>query len=281
VTPADSASGDGPREGLRLVHRIAPFWRSLVGMGACLLAQTAYWIATPLLLAYLIDKGLLENDRSVLTQVIVILVVITALGEVAGIAFDWLSARMLAEVLRRLRQDMFGRLQDLSLGYYARTSESDIVARFSIDVATVEEVLGAFIPWVVMPGLAVIGSTLAVIRLDWRLALLAMLVWPSSLIGPRLSARRALQASSDKRDGEADALSQIQEHVAAQPVVKAFVLHDHFVQTYDEHNVRLSRLSNRLHFRTSLVDRSSKFGNSILQRSSCWDAAHYWPSTEC
>ena len=154
-------------------------------MTGCLLVQAVYWIATPLLLAYLVDEGLLRNDRSVLSQVVATLVVITVLGEAAGVAFDRLSARVSAELLRRLRQDMFDQLQRLSLRYYARNSEGDIVARFSADVTVVEELLASFVPWVVMPGLAVAGSTVALFALDWRLALLAMLVWPSSLIGPR------------------------------------------------------------------------------------------------
>ena len=175
---------------LSLVHRLAPFKRSLVLMTGCLLVQTVYWIATPLLLAHLVDEGLLRNDRSVLSQVVATLVVITVLGEAAGVAFDRLSARVLAELLRRLRQDMFDQLQRLSLRYYARNSEGDIVARFSADVTVVEELLASFVPWVVMPGLAVAGSTVALFALDWRLALLAMLVWPSSLTRDRGAADR-------------------------------------------------------------------------------------------
>jgi ATP-binding cassette, subfamily B, bacterial len=258
-------AGLPPTEGLRLLQRIAPFWRSLVVMGLCLIVQTLYWVATPLLLAVLIDQGLLKDDRSVLGRVILILIVVTALGEVAGVIFDWLSARVLAELLRQLRQDMFEQLQRLSLGYYARTSEGDVIARFSSDAATLEEVAGAFVPWVVMPGLAVFGSTLALFRLDWRLALVAMLVWPCSLIGPRLSAGRAVRASVDKRDGDAETLTEIQENVAAQPVVKAFVLRDHMVKAFGERNARLSGLTRRMHFRSNLVERSSRVGNAVLQ----------------
>ncbi len=180
-------------------------------------------------------------------------------------AFDWLSARVLAELLRRLRQDMFEQLQRLSLRFYARTSEGDIVARFSADVTVLEELISSFVPWVVLPGLAVIGSTLALFALDWRLALLAMLVWPSSLLGPRLASSRAVQASVDKRDVEAEALTEVQENVAAQPVVKSFVLGRHFVRAFGVTNGRLSALTSRMHFTSNLVDRSSKIGNSVLQ----------------
>ena len=261
----ERSNGRSPVVGLRLDRRIAPFWRELTAIGVCLLVQTAYWITTPLVLSYLIDKGLIEKDRSVLGKVIVILALITIAGQIAGVLFDWLSANVLAELLRRLREDMFEHLQQLSIGYYAKTSEDDIVARFSTDAATVEEVAGAFVPWVVMPGLAVLGSTAALFRLDWRLALLAMLVWPSSLIGPRLSANRALHASVAKRESEAAALSQVQENVSAQSIVKSFVLRDHSISNFGDYNMRLSGFTTRMHFLSSLVERSSNIGTSTLQ----------------
>ena len=224
-----------------------------------------YWIATPLILSYLIDQGLIKKDQSILGKVVMILAGITIAGHLAGVVFDWLSANVLAELLRRLRADMFEHLQKLSLSYYSKTSEADIVARFSTDAATVEEVAGAFIPWVVMPFLAVLGSTAALFRLDWRLALLAMLVWPASLIGPRLSANRALQASVAKRDSEAATLTQVQENVSAQSIVKSFVLRDHSINNFGEYNTRLSGLTTRMHFLGNLVERSSNVGTSALQ----------------
>lgn len=242
-----------------------PFWRDISGMSVCLLIQTVYWVVTPLCLSYLIDEGLLKKQESVLYSVLVLLVAITVLGNIAGIVFDWLSAKVLSELLRRLRRDMFEHLQRLSLGYYSKTSEGDIVARFSSDASTVEEIVGAFIPWVVMPGLAALGSTIALFQMDWRLALFSMLVWPCSLIGPRLSAHQALEASVAKRDCEADTLTQIQENVSAQPIVKAFVLRDYSIKTFEKHNSLLSQLTTRMHFLSNLVDRSSKIGNSLLQ----------------
>ncbi len=252
-------------EGLNLVSRIVPFWREILGISVCLLIQTAYWVATPLCLSHLIDEGLLKKQESVLYSILLIMVVITVIGNIAGVVADWLSAKALSELLRRLRADMFEHLQRLSLSFYARTSEGDIVARFSSDATTVEEVTGSFIPWVIMPGLAALGSMVALFQMDWRLAMFSMLVWPCSLFGPRVSANRAMDASIARYNCEAATLSQIQENVSAQPVIKAFVLGDYSINAFGKHNSLLSRLATRMHFLCALVDRSSKIGTAFLQ----------------
>ncbi|MFO1044835.1 MAG: ABC transporter ATP-binding protein [Planctomycetaceae bacterium] len=236
-----------------------------MGISVCLLIQTAYWVATPLCLSHLIDEGLLKKQESVLYSILLIMVVITVIGNIAGVVADWLSAKALSELLRRLRADMFEHLQRLSLSFYARTSEGDIVARFSSDATTVEEVTGSFIPWVIMPGLAALGSMVALFQMDWRLAMFSMLVWPCSLFGPRVSANRAMDASIARYNCEAATLSQIQENVSAQPVIKAFVLGDYSINAFGKHNSLLSRLATRMHFLCALVDRSSKIGTAFLQ----------------
>ena len=105
----------------------------------------------------------------------------------------------------------------------------------------------------------------ALFQMDWRLAMFSMLVWPCSLFGPRVSANRAMDASIARYNCEAATLSQIQENVSAQPVIKAFVLGDYSINAFGKHNSLLSRLATRMHFLCALVDRSSKIGTAFLQ----------------
>jgi ATP-binding cassette subfamily B protein len=62
------------------------------------------------------------------------------------------------------------------------------------------------------------------IWLNWQLALVALLVFPITLIGPRLLTPKAVQANYEQKVNEAAILGVVQENVAAQMVVKAFVL---------------------------------------------------------
>lgn len=213
----------------------------------------------------LIDGAVLKRDRSVLVTVLGLLALAVVLAALAGLWQDRLTARVIAGLMRDLRVLMFEQLQRLSIGYYKKTSEGDIVTRFSGDLATVEEICTAFVPWVVLPALSVLSSTVLLFLLDWRLALLAMLVWPVCLLGPRWSAPKAIAASYEKRDGEAATATRVQENVAAQQVIKVFNLKEHSLEGFGQQNEELASLTQRLQFYSSLVERSSTIGNTALQ----------------
>jgi ATP-binding cassette subfamily B protein len=251
--------------GIRWFSLLWPYCASLAAIGLCLIMQMTFYSALPMSFQVLIDQAVLKHDRSVLVTVLVLLAVAVVLSALAGLSQDRLMARVVAGLMRDIRAKMFEHLQRLSMGYYDKTSEGDIVSRFSGDLATVEEMCTAFVPWVVQPALSVLSSTVLLFLLDWRLALLAMLVWPASLLGPRWSVPKAIAASYEKRDGEAATVTHVQENVAAQQVIKVFDLKDHSLEGFGQQNEGLASLTRRLQFYSSLVERSSSIGNTALQ----------------
>jgi ATP-binding cassette, subfamily B, bacterial len=60
--------------------------------------------------------------------------------------------------------------------------------------------------------------------LNWQLAAVALLVFPITLIGPRILTPKAVQANYEQKLTESSLLGMVQENVAAQAVIKAFSL---------------------------------------------------------
>jgi ATP-binding cassette subfamily B protein len=222
----------------------------------------AFYAALPMSFQVLIDEAILKFDYSVLVTVLAFLTLAVALAALAGLWQVWLSARIVAGLMRDLRGRMFDHLQQLSLG---KTQAGDIVTRFSGDLVTVEEICSSIVPWVVLPALSVLSSSVLLFVLDWRLALLAMLIWPVCLLGPRWSAPKAIAASHEKRDAEAATADLIQENVAAQQVIKVFNLRDHLVAGFGRQVDELAVRTERLQIFSALVERLSTIGTMVLQ----------------
>ena len=141
-----------------------------------------------------------------------LVIVLVALGlgvvitGVVGVARDRLYAQLTASVIADLRLEIFAHLQKLSLGFYARMQVGDILSRFSGDLVAVEDAFVSALAWAVAPSLDVCVYTVVLFMLDWRLALVAMLVWPVALLGPRFFAPRAVPAAT-RRSGSRRARS--------------------------------------------------------------------------
>lgn len=249
----------------RLAQLTAPHWPWAILVGIALVFEMAFASALPFSFKFIIDDGVIGGDHALLIAIIVGL----AAGGLAvsgiGLARDFLFARLAAKVLGDLRTRMFAHLQRLSLDFYARSRVGDLLGRFSGDLGSVETAFANAISWGVLPALDVVANTALLFWLDWRLAVVAMLVWPMCLLGPRIFAPRAVAASYARKLDEGGALAIVQENVRSQPVVKALNLQGEMTRQFGRRNARIIASVRRVGFLSALVERSAEIGIILLQ----------------
>ena len=259
--PGPAAEDVGIRESLRaLVPYFRPYPRSLVLIGLGLLVEAAFNAFLPLSFSILIDRALIPKDKQVLVIVLVALGVGVVITSVVGVGRDRVYARLTATVIGDLRLKIFAHLQTLSHGFYVRMQLGDILSRFSGDLVALEGAFNSALAWAVAPALDVCVYTVVLFVLDWRLALLAMLVWPIALIGPHYFAPRAVAESYEKKRLESQTLSVVQENVSGQSVVTAFGLENEWLAGFGKRNAGLRDTTAHVAFLSSLVERTAYSG---------------------
>ena len=117
----------------------------------------------------------------------------------------WVGERILAD----LRAQLFGHLQQLSLGFYERNRAGVIISRLTNDVEAIDQLVTDGVTTLVQITLTLVGTAVLLFVLDWRLALATLAVIPFMSVAtvalphallPRLRGRaRAARA----RDGDA------------------------------------------------------------------------------
>lgn len=254
-----------------LIRSLAPYFRpyrlKLAAIALGLILEMAFNTAFPLSLKFLIDSALIDRDHRVLALILTLLGGGVVIASAAGLVRDYLYAQVSSSAMGNLRFALFNHLQWLSMDFYARSRVGAILSRFSGDMAAVESALAMALPWGALPSLEILSSTALLFLLDYRLALIAMLIWPLSLIGPRYFAPRAVKASYRKRELESATLSAVQEAVVAQPVVKAYSLEAPLLVGFSQRNAGLLGSAVRVGFLSAMVERSA--GISILMLNVC------------
>ena len=232
----------------------------------------------PFSLKFIVDDGLLGQNHRLLTIIIAGLTTGAVAVALVGLGRDYLFSRITASVLTEIRDRMFRHLQRLSMDFYARAHSGDILSRFSGDLASVEIALVNALPWGVLPLLHVIANTALLFVLDFRLAMMAMLVWPMCLVGPRVFTPRAVSASYRRKQDEGSIITDVQEQIASQPIVKALDLHALSLTKFSARNVRLSRSVLRAALLSAWIERSAWIGIMLVQVAilgiGAWMASH-------
>jgi ATP-binding cassette subfamily B protein len=155
---------------------------------------------------------------------------------------------------------MFGHLQRLSPGFYARAQMGDLTSRFSSDLAAVENAIVLGIPGAMLCAINIIFSTCVLFVLDWRLALVAMAGLPLCVAGPRILGPRALAAGYRLRGEQAALANVIHENLGAQQIVKAFSLKDSAIEGFEGRAEKVAGLGTRFNFLSYVTERSPNIG---------------------
>jgi ATP-binding cassette subfamily B protein len=247
---------------------LRPYYRhrsgvlTLLGLG--ILAETLYNVAFPLSLKYLIDNALLKQDHHALVLILTVLGVLAGVISTVGIFVEYLNAQLAADILRDIRHSLFDHLQTLSLCFFSGTTAGKIVSRFSTDLAEVEGAVRYWIEMGLTPALELISAVALLFYLNGALALAAMLIWPLTLIGPRIFSPRAVAATYRKKQLEAETLSIVQENALAQPVIKVFGLQALSSGWMRQRSIPLARISARVNFLSAMVERSVSVAVLVL-----------------
>lgn len=250
-----------------------PFLLSVIA--SALLFEALFNAALPISFKYIIDYALIGSDMSVevgmekdelhLMQILIPLSIGVVLVTIIGITRRYLTQAMIAKVIRDIRMCLFDHLQRLSMSFFSKRQTGDLLSRFSGDLVSVEETLINTDAWVLLPGINVIIGTAVLFYLDWRLAMLSLLVWPICLLLPNLFADAATKASYRKKQDQALALSTLQENLDARDVVRAFGLQGWSRNVFFGRNTRLCASTSRYGFLSALIEHISLVGIIIMQ----------------
>jgi ATP-binding cassette, subfamily B, bacterial len=227
---------------------------ALVGLGV--LVETLFNVIMPLSLKFLIDDALGEEDFEALVRILSVLAVAGIVTSIVAVWYELWDAKLAASVISDVRTRLFEHVQNLPSAYFGRTKRGEILSRFSIDLSAFEGAIKSFANSAALPFFELIAGIILMLFLNWQLAAVALLVFPITLIGPRILTPKAVQANYEQKLNESTLLGMVQENVAAQAVIKAFSLQRRMLGLFTLRNDDARRRIAAATFLSTMVERT-------------------------
>ena len=188
-----------------------------------LLAATATALAPPLLAKYALDDAINDTTGTKLVVVVVLFVVLAlanwGMTYVETYMTGWVGERILAD----LRKQLFGHLQQLSLGFYERNRAGVLISRMTNDVEAIDQLVTDGVTTLAQSTLLLSGTAFLLLVLDPRLALATLLVIPFMVIASALFRSRSARAYSSVRERLGLVTATLAEDISGMRMVQAFV----------------------------------------------------------
>jgi ATP-binding cassette, subfamily B, bacterial len=230
--------------------------KGLIYVGIGLLVETAFNVLMPLILKHLIDDVFPDQDYSDLIRALGVLFTAGLITSIVAIWYEWHDSIVSANIVADVRRNLFEHIQKLPISFYNRSRKGEVLSRFSNDMITLEEAVINVANWGILPTLELSTGILLLLFLNWQLGLVACLIFPLILIGPKIITPKAIGASYELKRNQAGELGVVQENVGAQAVVKAFGLQGISRRWFLDRNDMLRSAQQRSTFLNTMVERS-------------------------
>jgi ATP-binding cassette, subfamily B, bacterial len=181
----------------------------------------------PLMFRLIVDQAIPDADKRRIVYLTIVLVVV-ALGDAAlQIVQRWYSARIGEGLIYDLRVALFDKVQNMPIAFFTRTQTGALISRLNNDVVGAQTAVTGTLGSVVSNVVIFTTTLVAMLALEWRLTLLALVVLPVFIVPAKRVGARLQEISREQMGLNASMNTQMTErfNVSGALLVKLFGRH--------------------------------------------------------
>ena len=207
----------------RLLGFLRPYRAQVIASTLLAVGAQAAALTVPYFTGRVIDtvSSASHSDRELFTFA----ALIVAAGAVKGVLMlfrRWFAGRLSLAVEYDLRNAMYAHLQRLSFGFFDTHQTGQLMSRATVDLQSVRFFLGYGLIFFTQNLITIAIVAIALVLIDWQLALIAFAVAPVLSVSAFRYSRRSHPVLREVQQRVADVTTQAEENIVGIRVVKAF-----------------------------------------------------------
>ena len=211
---------------LRLLDYIRPYWVRLVIAAACSGAVAALtggyaWLVRPAL-----DEIFINKNETWLYLLPVALMAVSVLKGICGYGQSYLMIFVGSRVVTDIRQQLFGHLMRLPIGFHLKNPSSRMLSRVINDVNWIQNAVSGVLKDLFQQSLTFLVLLGVILYQNWRLALFSILVIPLSAYPMVRFGNQLRKIATAGQERTADMSTALQETLTGVRIVKGFTRED-------------------------------------------------------
>ncbi|MBX3153597.1 ABC transporter ATP-binding protein [Candidatus Obscuribacterales bacterium] len=209
----------------RITNLFRPYAKEIVFVLICVLFISVLGLLPPLLSMWLIDKAIPSGNFTMVMQLVAAMIATALVGALVGVAQGYFNATIGEGIMRDLRVNLMAHMHRMPLEFFTNTKTGEIMNRVSNDVDSIDGLVSGTLVSMVTNFITIATTLVTILWLDWRLALVSILVIPF-MVFPMWPVGRKMyeirRTTRQKRD-EIHAIEQETLSVSGIMLLKSFV----------------------------------------------------------
>ncbi|WP_445326932.1 ABC transporter ATP-binding protein [Solibacillus sp. FSL R7-0682] len=150
----------------------------LISVVIFVIISTILSLVGPFLIGKTIDDYIVKFDVSGAIRMSLLLAGVYSVSSILTWVQTFIMIRVSQKTIRRLRQQLFEQYQSLPLAFFDKKQQGDLMSRMTNDIENLNAALSQSVIQIVSSSLTIVGTAFALFYLDWRLALVTLIIIP-------------------------------------------------------------------------------------------------------
>ncbi len=206
-----------------IISFIKPYkWPAIAAL--CLMLMELFVeLVQPLIIAKIIDDGIVEKDLKTIGYWGIVLVLLAFLAVISGIVNSYFSSHVAQSFSFDIRNALFSKIQSFSMATYLRFPSSGLITRLTSDVQQVQTVLFMSLRIMLRAPLSAIGSIIMAFFVNPKMALFLLIGTPILVVFLYVIVKKGVRyfAQVQRRLDRVNRV--LQENLQAIRLVKAYM----------------------------------------------------------
>lgn len=205
----------------RIVSYFAQEKAMVAGMLGIVVLGTLCGVYAPSLQSRAIDIIAGERAGNLLNTIVLMLTVYLIYSG-SQLVQGLLSARISQRLVRRMRQELFGKIIDLPIRYLDTHSHGDVMSRMTNDIENISTTVSQSLPSLCSGVLTIIGTVAIMLYYCWQLALLSFATMLLTLLATRLLSKQVRKFSRKRQQLLGQLNGTVEEMISGYRTVVAY-----------------------------------------------------------
>lgn len=229
----------------RIFSYLLPYWKQMVLVLVFIVLSSIMGLLPSVLTGRIIDEGLIKQDMRMLIILILVSLGVTLGANLIRVGESYLNNWIAQHITFDMRNKMYRHLQQMSQKFFTTNNQGDIITRMTSDISGVERVVTSTFTSILSNSITLICAVVIMVRENWILALVGILVIPLFTIPTRWAGKTRWELTQDAQECNDEINGILNEtlSVSGQLLVKLFGKEDYEYGRYRDENKKMINLN--------------------------------------
>ena len=227
------------------------------------LASTIFYIFGPMILGMAttaIFDGMMQKiqgtggiDFLLIGKILIGLLAIYLVSSLFTLFEGLITSKVSIKITYNLRNEIAAKIHRLPISYYDKNSTGDVLSRMTNDVDVINQILSRGLSQIISSFSTLIGVTLMMLLISWKLTLIAVITLPVSGAVVAFIVKKSQPHFVKQQEYIGKINGHIEESYGAHTVIKAFNGEEKTIEKFEENNNILYKSAWKANFLSGLM----------------------------